>query len=148
MRIEDVVSSIKDKFADKILKFEEKSSRRIYIDFDPSDIPAAVKFIFRDLNCRLVTASGVDTPQGLEILYHFSHDPTGKIVSLRTLITDKKHPEITSITPIIRGAEWIEREMWELLGINFVGHPNLTHLLLIDDWPEGKHPLRKNKNVA
>lgn len=143
---EDIVSKIKDKFSDKILKFEEKSARRLYIDLDAGDIPAAAKFIFRDLNCRLVTATGTDTPQGLEILYHFSHDATGKVISLRAAIKDKKNPQIHSLAPLIKGAEWIEREMWELLGINFIGHPNLTHLLLIDDWPEGKHPLRKNKS--
>ncbi len=60
----------------------------------------------------------------------------------RVMLEDKKNPQIDSITPIIQGAEWIEREMWELLGINFVGHPNLVHLLLMDDWPEGKFPLR------
>jgi NADH:ubiquinone oxidoreductase subunit C len=143
--MQDVVQKIKERFLDKILKFEERSALRIYIDFKPDDIPQAAQFIFKDLGLRLVTATGIDTPFGIEILYHFSHDSTGKVVSLRTFITDKKHPEIASITPIIRGAEWIEREMWELLGINFIGHPNLTHLLLIDDWPEGKHPLRKGK---
>ncbi|MDI6606200.1 MAG: NADH-quinone oxidoreductase subunit C, partial [Candidatus Omnitrophota bacterium] len=82
---------------------------------------------------------------GLEILYHFSMDKSGVIYSARVLIEDKKSPKIDSIAPLFPGAEWIEREIWELLGINFIGHPNLTHLLLIDDWPEGKYPLRKVK---
>jgi NADH:ubiquinone oxidoreductase subunit C len=141
-KMQDTVAKIKENFSAKILKFEERSSRRIYVDFKPPDIPAAAKFIFKDLNCRFVTATGIDTPSGIEILYHFSHDATGKMISLRTLIADKKHPQIESITPIIRGAEWIEREMWEMLGINFLGHPNLIHLLLIDDWPAGECPLR------
>jgi NADH:ubiquinone oxidoreductase subunit C len=34
--------------------------------------------------------------------------------------------------------------MWEMLGINFSGHPNLKRLLLADDWPEGKYPLRQD----
>jgi NADH:ubiquinone oxidoreductase subunit C len=143
--MEDVVGRIKESFSDKILKFEERSTRRIYIDFKPEDIPTIVKFVFKDLGCRLITATGIDTPSGIEILYHFSYDSSGKIISLRTIIQDRKNPQIASITPIIRGAEWIEREMWELLGVNFIGHPNLKHLLLIDDWPEGKYPLRKEK---
>ena len=141
----DTASEIKDNFSNKILKFEEKSVRRIYIDFKPQDIPEVVKFVFRDLSCRFVTATGIDTPSGIEILYHFSYDSQGKMISLRTVIADKKKPEIESITPIIRGAEWIEREMWEMLGINFKGHPNLKHLLLIDEWPEGKCPLRHDQ---
>jgi len=143
--MEDIVGRIKDNFADKLLKIEERSLHRIYIDFKPQDILGLAKFVFGDLGCRLITASGIDTPSGIEILYHFSYDAEGKVISLRTIIADKKSPEINSITPIIRGAEWIEREMWELLGIKFKGHPNLKHLLLIDDWPEGDYPLREKK---
>lgn len=141
--MEDVVARIKEEFKNKILKFDRKSQRRIYIDFEPEDIPKIAKFVFKNLNCRFVIATGIDTASGIEILYHFSCDPKGEMVTLRTLIPDKSHPEIESITPIIRGAEWIEREIWEMLGINFKNHPNLKHLLLIDDWPEGKYPLRK-----
>jgi len=138
----DALGSIKERFLDKILRLEERSERRAYIDLKPQDIPEAVKFIFHELACRFATATGTDTPAGIEMLYHFSEDAMGKVISLRALITDKKHPEIESITPVIRGAEWIEREIWELLGVNFKGHPNLKHLLLIDEWPEGKYPLR------
>ena len=143
--MENIVERIEEKFADKILKTEEKSTRRIYIDFKPEDIPEIAGFVFKDLGCRFVIASGTDTPGGIEILYHFSHDQQGKMISLRTLIADKKNPQMSSIAPIIRGAEWIEREIWELLGVNFIGHPDLRHLLLIDDWPEGKFPLRKDR---
>ena len=143
--MKDTIDKIKERLGGKILKFEEKSARRIYLDFRPEDIPEAVKLIFKDLGCRFATATGIDTPTGLEILYHFSEDACGKMISLRALIVDKKNPQMQSITPIITGAEWIEREMWELLGINFLGHPNLKHLLLIDDWPQGKYPLRKDK---
>jgi len=134
---------IKEKFSDKIIEFEEKSPRRIYIEVSPEDIPAAAKFTFQDLGCRFVTASGVDTPDAIEILYHFSHDASGRMITLRTLIRDKDNPQIDSIALIIKGAEWIEREIWELLGVNFKGHPNLKRLLLTEDWPEGKYPLRQ-----
>lgn len=143
--MEDVVARIKEKFSSRILKSEERSSRRIYLDINPADIPVVAKFIFKDLGCRFVITTGTDTPAGIEMLYHFSQDSSGKLISLRALIADKKHPQIESIAPIIKGAEWIEREIWELLGVNFIGHPNLTHLLLIDDWPEGKYPLRKEE---
>jgi len=142
--MEDVVSRLKENFPEKILKFEEKSARRVYIDFRPEDIPTITKFVFNDLKCRFVVATGIDTQIGIEILYHFSYDPAGKMITLRTVIADRKQPAIESITPIIIGAEWIEREMWELLGVNFIGHPNLKHLLLIDEWPEGDYPLRQN----
>jgi Ni,Fe-hydrogenase III component G len=143
--MENVVERIEEKFADKILKSFEKSNRRIYLDFKPDDLTEAAEFVFKDLGCRFVIASGTDTPGGIEILYHFSHDLSGKMISLRILIADRKNPQMSSIAHIIKGAEWIEREIWELLGVNFIGHPDLRHLLLIDDWPEGKYPLRKDR---
>ncbi len=51
-------------------------------------------------------------------------------------------PELPSVTPIWRGAELMEREVWDLMGIVFVGHPNLTKILTPDDL-EG-HPLRRD----
>lgn len=51
-------------------------------------------------------------------------------------------PEIASLTPIWNGANWMEREAWDLFGVNFVGHPDLTKILTPDDL-EG-FPLRKD----
>ena len=139
---EEILARIKDEFSKKILKVFEKSRRRIYIDFDSKDIPQVVSFLFREMGGRLATATGIDDRKNIEILYHFSFDSSGTIISLRTLV-DKKNPEIESVTPIVKGAEWIEREIHELLGVNFRNHPNLKRLLLFEDWPEGKYPLRR-----
>ena len=139
---EEILARIKDRFSKKILKVFEKSRRRIYIDFDSKDIPQVVSFLFREMGGRLATATGIDDRKNIEILYHFSFDSSGTIISLRTLV-DKKNPEIESVTPIVKGAEWIEREIHELLGVNFRNHPNLKRLLLFEDWPEGKYPLRR-----
>jgi len=137
-----IQDEIKNRLGDKIINWHEHSSRRIYISIKPQDLKETVQLLFRELKLRFATASGQDTPEGLEILYHFSFDSTGEMISLRVLLEDKKKPEIESLAPMFVGAEWIEREMWELLGINFKGHPNLKHLLLVDEWPEGKFPLR------
>jgi NADH-quinone oxidoreductase subunit C len=91
----------------------------------------------------LQTASAVDGPRQIEILYHWALDSVGLIISVRTRI-DRNQPEIASITDICPAAHWIEREMWELMGISFQGHPDLRHLLLTDDWPKGKFPLRRD----
>jgi NADH:ubiquinone oxidoreductase subunit C len=139
----DVLKEIKDKFSEKILKVYEKSPRRAYIDLKPEDIPAAASFIFKDLKARFATVSGVDTPKHIEILYHFAFDKLGRIISLRTRL-DRENPEIESLTSIIKGTEWIEREIHELLGVNFRNHPNLKKLLMAEDWPEDKCPLRRD----
>jgi len=145
MMQENIIEKIKEGLGAKIITHFKKSERRYYFDLNPDDVFPAVKFLFSDLKLRFATASGIDTPLGIEILYHFSHDSDGKIVTLRTVLKDKGHPEIESIAPLFKGAEWIEREIWELLGVNFRNHPNLKRLLLVDDWPEGNFPLRHDK---
>jgi Ni,Fe-hydrogenase III component G len=139
MSIED---KIKEKLEDKIFDWYQHSALRIYFSVEPKNIREVARLLFRDLGLRFSIATGQDTPEGLQILYHFSLDKTGQIISVRVLIEDKKNPQIDSLAPLFPAAEWIEREMWEMLGINFIGHPNLKRLLLADEWPEGKHPLR------
>lgn len=136
---------IKQRLAAKILDWQENANKRIFFTIAKEDLFEAVKFLFKELGLRFSTASGMQTPLGFEIIYHFSCDKSGEVYSLRVIIEDKQHPEVDSITPLFPGAEWIEREIWELLGINFKNHPNLKRLLLADDWPEGNYPLRKEK---
>jgi NADH:ubiquinone oxidoreductase subunit C len=138
-----MIESIKQKLGNKIIKIVEHNKQRVYIDIDPKDVVESARLLFTELGIRFVICTGTDTPAGLEILYHYSDDKTGVMYSIRVLIKDKTNPEIDSVTPTIKGAEWIEREMWELLGIKFRNHPNLKRLLLAPDWPEGSFPMRQ-----
>jgi Ni,Fe-hydrogenase III component G len=142
----DVRERIRSHLGEKILKWQDNSPRRVYFTINKDDVVPTVKFLFKDLGLRFSIATGSELPEAFEIIYHFSFDPKGEFYSLRTFIPDKKNPEIGSITPLFPGAEWIEREIWEMLGIKFSGHPNLKRLLLADDWPEGKYPLRKKED--
>lgn len=139
----DIQDKIRERLGNKIITWEETVGSRKFFTINKEDVFETIKFLFKELGLRFSTASGMQTVQGFEIIYHFSFDKTGEIYSLRVIITDKKNPEIDSVTPIFPGAEWIEREMWELLGINFKGHPNLKRLLLADDWPQGNYPMRR-----
>ncbi|MCD6117215.1 NADH-quinone oxidoreductase subunit C [bacterium] len=145
MTWEEIKSDIQKNFGKKIKKWAEHNSRRIYIDIDNEDIEEFTRYIFKELKGRFIIASGVDTPYGvIEILYHFDFFQLPQVLSLR-IKTEKPDPEVASIAAIIKGAEWIEREIAELLGVNFKGHPDMKHLLLPDDWPEGSYPLRRDK---
>jgi NADH:ubiquinone oxidoreductase subunit C len=99
---------------------------RLYFEVADRDLPEVAGFLFRTKGCRLSTATAQETYRGLEVLYHFSDDATGSYYCPRLLIPDKKDPKATSITPVVPAAAWIEREMSELFGIRFEGHP----------WPE------------
>lgn len=137
---------IKNKLAGLVLKWDDKNPKRIYVDISSSGIIDAVKILFCELNLRFVIVSGIDTRKSIEMLYHFSDDSSGAMVSLRTFIENKNIPKIDSISSIITGASWIEREIHELLGVDFTGHPNLKHLLLPEDWPQNEYPLRHDSN--
>ena len=141
----DMRDRIKEKLQDKIIDWQEPSTKRIFFSLDKKEIFETVKVLFRELELRFITASAIDLPEGLGVSYHFSNDPAGEIYSARVLLEDKLKPEVQSITPLFPGAEWIEREIWEMFGINFIGHPNLKRLLLADEWPEGDYPLRNNQ---
>ncbi|MFH1201977.1 MAG: NADH-quinone oxidoreductase subunit C [Candidatus Omnitrophota bacterium] len=140
-----VKEQVRERLKGKAVNWYEHCERRVYVSIKPELLRETVNFLFKELGFRFSTASGTDTPAGIEILYHFSYDKTGEIISLRVLIEDKKNPHIDSIATEFAAGEWIEREIWELLGVKFIGHPNLKHLLLIDDWPKGKYPLRHEK---
>ena len=141
MNREELLNNIKLKFKKSIKNFFEKSDKRVYIEIDPKDIKDVVKYLFKDLEARFNIASGMDTRFNIEILYHFSIERLDLLVSFRVKLNREK-PEIDSIATIIKGAEWIEREMHELLGVGFKGNPNLERLLLSEDWPKGVYPLR------
>ena len=89
------------------------------------------------------SSTGVDAEDCFEVLHHFANDETGCFVTVRAFIRDRENPSIDSISVFLPGAEWIEREMHDILGIDFKGHPNLKRLIVFDDWPEGVYPLRK-----
>jgi NADH-quinone oxidoreductase subunit C len=73
-----------------------------------------------------------------------SHDPPRR---LRFHVgVPGSDPEVPSITPIFAGANFYEREAFDLFGVRFAGHPDLTRILLPDEW-EG-HPLRKDYAVG
>lgn len=106
------------------------------------DMTKVADFIFAKQGARFIIASGIDTPEAIEILYHFAFDKLNKIVTVKVFVP-KDNCEIESIASLISGANWIEREIAELLGVEFSNHPNPKRLLLADDWPQGNYPLRQ-----
>ena len=139
----NIIEQLKEKLGDKIKKIETPNKKRIYITIDKNDIIDGANIVFNDIGARYIIATGIENFDSFEILYHFSYDKEGIVISLKVYL-DKEKPEISSLTKVIPGISYIEREIWELLGINFVGHPNLKHFLLPEDWPEGNYPLRKS----
>ena len=141
MTREEVLTDLNKRFKGDIIEVLDKSPTRVYTEIKPESIISVGSYIFKELGARFNIASGSDFGSHFEILYHFIVEDINLIISLRVKL-DKDKPEIDSLAPVFKGADWIEREMNELLGINFKGHPNLKRLLLPDEWPEGVYPLR------
>lgn len=139
----EIIENIKVRSGQGMVEFKDRSQRRVYVTISKDTLPKIVKYLFHDVGARFSTASGIDTRRSVEILYHFSIDEIGLIITLR-IILEKPRLEVESLTPIMTCAEWIEREIHEMLGVDFKGHPNLKHLLLKDDWPEENYPLRRD----
>ncbi|MBN1261931.1 MAG: NADH-quinone oxidoreductase subunit C [Anaerolineae bacterium] len=110
----------------------------VVVAFPPEYLVPAVCVLTEQFNVRhLSTITGDDTGEGIALLYHFW---SGSGLTLRTRLPyDALH--IPSLTGIIPGAVFYEREAAEMLGVIFEGHPAPQPLLMPDDW-EGEHPLR------
>jgi len=122
----------------------EHNPKRLYVTIPRERLTDAAKYLHRERGMRLSTCTGIDTRDGFEVLYHFSEDSTGTMYTLKVL-APKDDPKLDSQATWFPAANWIEREMHELLGIDFPGHPNLIPLLTSDtDWEEDKYPLRRD----
>jgi len=141
MMREEVLKDIKERFKEDIVGLFDKSLKRVYVEIKPESITKVAGYIFKDLGARFNIATGIDARQHMEILYHFTIEDMNLLISLRVKLPKSKL-EIDSLAHVFEAANWIEREIHELLGIKFNGHPDLRRLLLSDDWPEGVHPLR------
>jgi len=117
MTLDEVLHKIGGAFGSRILKVYRHSDRRAYVDIYPKDIKEVTEFLFKDLKFRFNIASAVDTFDAIEILYHFSLDRSGFVITVRAILADKTDPHIDTITDITKSAWWIEREIHELFGV-------------------------------
>jgi len=141
----DIVRRLRDRFGDRIGDFDEAAK-------DPSVIvaPAAVSEVCRHLKDdpalafdALGNLSGVDFPKEavIRVVYHLYSYRHRHSVVLK-VNANRDAPVVRSVTDVWRAANWLEREVFDLLGVHFEGHPDLRRLLMPEDWPG--HPLRKD----
>jgi len=87
--------------------------------------------------------SAVDFPEHkrMEVVYHLFSFTHGHELLLKVRVP-REDPRVPTVTGIWPGADWHERETYDLLGVTFEGHPNLRRIMMTDDWVG--HPLRKD----
>ncbi len=163
MNATEIVTLLEEKFGGRI-KSKKLDALDPFVVIDAADVLDVARFLreeprlaFDLLNC----ISGVDylepdpkkAPKAgfdphVEVVYHLSsfrnrHRFVFKVILPRW--KDNKAgelPEVPSVTSVWKAADWHEREVYDLSGIWFTGHPELTRILLADDWIG--HPLRKD----
>ena len=116
---------------------------------DPSQI-VSLCTAFRDTEKfnRISSITAVDwhpSEPRFEVVYHLHSPERNERLRLKCRVTGES-PEIDSVTEVWRGANWYERETFDLFGIRFRNHPDLRRIMLPDDW-EG-YPLRKDYPVT
>jgi NADH-quinone oxidoreductase subunit C len=129
------------------VKFD-RDEMTIYID--RSNIREACALLRDDANCAFNFLSDVTcvdwypAEPRFEVIYHLLSIPNKERVRLKVRL-HSANPVVESLTPVWPGANYFEREVFDLFGIRFTGHPYLLRLLMPEDW-EG-HPLRKDYPV-
>ncbi len=140
-KFEDAVKVLKDNLGDEILEFKVPKPRRAYIHLKPERHREAISLLLKNIEeTAISTISGTDLGNEIELNYHMR---CSGAVTIKNRVPREK-PCIRTITDLIPGASFYEREIFDLLGVMFEGHPNLKRFILPEDWPKGNYPLRKD----
>ena len=119
------------------------------LEITPEKIVSVCGFLKYDQNfIRLSTITGVDrypAEPRFEVVYHLHSLERSLRLRLKCRLPGDK-PEIDSVTSVWAGANWFERETFDLFGIVFRNHPDLSRIMMPDDWVG--HPLRKDYTVT
>lgn len=119
---------------------------QLTIEIRRDDVLKVMKFLRDDANCQFLTlldVCGVDYPvddERFEIVYHLLSMTHNSRIRVK-LRTDEDTP-VDSVTPLFKAANWWEREVWDMFGVAFNGHPDLRRILT--DYGFEGHPLRKD----
>ncbi len=135
---------VSDKVGTHLLKPIEFIPRELKLEVDPQGIVAVAQLLRDDpeIHCELLTnVSGVDMRDHVQVVYQLHSLVNGLTVQLRVRL-DREKPVVPSLMPVYPSANWLERETYDMMGVQFSGHPDLRRIMLDDDF-DG-HPQRKD----
>jgi len=158
---EEIFEILKNKFPDSDIQIDLETPTEPIISIPPKRV-YEISLFLRDedglLFDSLMCLSGVDDANGekikdedgsetikggtLSVYYHLYSVSLKHKITIRTE-TDRENPEVDSVEPVWKTADWHEREAYDMFGIIFLNHPNLQRILMPYDWDAG-YPLRKD----
>ena len=119
----------------------------VYVD--PARVLEIVRWLHDDPTQRYEYLSDVtalefrDLEQPIEVVWHLRSVAFRRVLRLKAQLPRSAPLEVDSVWPVFRGADWLERECYDMFGIKFRGHPDLRRLLMWEQYKEG-FPLRKD----
>lgn len=133
-----------------LIKRAEASDEQICIAVRPEQLVETMMFLKGDTRCQfnqlcdLTCVDYLDFPDAADrygVTYSLLSIEKGHRIWAKCFVNDPK-PEVPSVTCVWKGAEWPEREVWDLFGIKFHGHPDLRRIVTWEGFEA--HPLRKD----
>jgi NADH-quinone oxidoreductase subunit C len=141
------VERLKAQFPEAVVETVEYRDEQTIV-LQPEALLAVCTYLKKQLNYDfLETVTAVDWPQRVprfDVVYQLLSTEHQCFVRLKVRVGQKgeEHPAVPSVTGIWPAANWYEREVYDLFGITFSGHPDLRRILMPPDWTT--HPLRKD----
>ncbi len=142
-----IIDRIKDKFGDKVLESHNFRDDQT-VTVDKGSIHAVSQFLRDDPELSfnfLMDITAVDyvdkKEKRFEVVYHFYSLKNNNRVRVKAPV-EEENCEIDTITDLWKTTDWYEREIWDMYGIKFKGHPNMKRILLYEEFKG--HPLRKD----
>ena len=144
MNIDDLVSDLKARF-DGIEPSEFRGQTRIIV---PKPVVFSLLELLKDDGFDLLVditcvdyLNFRDASNRFGLVYLLASTESGTRLTVRVML-DESDLQVDSVTSLWQGADWLEREVWDMFGIRFVGHPDLRRILLPEEFVA--HPLRKD----
>ena len=144
------LQDIQDKLGPKVLETSQFRGDDIVV-LDPVDLRESFRILKEDPRLRFDFLSDITAVDywkkkepRFELVYQLLCLQNGKRLRVRVPVSEA-NAAIESLTPLWRGANFLEREIWDMFGIKFIDHPDLRRILLFDEFKG--HPLRKDYPV-
>lgn len=141
-----IASRLRDAFGPRVHPVV-RSPKRLYASLDAADLCEVAHWLRANLpGGRLATSTGIDLRDGVGLFHHFAVNGSPLVITLKVLLA-KPDPHAPTLARETAAAEWIEREIQDLLGVVFDGHPDGRRLLKAESMT-GEFPLRRDFDPA
>ena len=137
---EELAGYVRRKFPGSVVEWKDES-----LWVRPSDLRPVAEFLKEEPELAfnfLNSVSAVDYVSYFEVVYHLTSLEHNQSAVVKTRLYSREEPTAQSVVPVWPGADFQEREIYDLMGVSFEGHPNLKRIMLWEGFPG--HPQRKD----